>query len=239
MGYVPQLETFVDETFTADSIPLALKNSIIFQHIIDADDTQFDYIIADFPPTGNMLALFEIPQNQIQILLKYSLEMFSLVKNTIRKFKETFRKFNPFSWGKDKSERQELVDDILHMMRELELRGERVTNMMRDKGSLRMVTIAEKPSFEEIKRGAEMSQKYIRVDGIHINKIIPETALDCGFCKIQREIQDKYKDQIIEAFPNKQVWISHQLDREPIGLDGLRALAKEVYGEATIPDILM
>ncbi|MHA1732421.1 MAG: ArsA family ATPase [Promethearchaeota archaeon] len=240
VGLVPQLEKFIDDTFTADSIPLALKNSIIFQHILDAEDRQFDYIVADFPPTGNMLALFEIPENQVQLILKYSLEMFSLVKNAIRNFKNTFRKLNPLNWGRGTSERQELVDDILEMMNELENRGERVTRLLRDRGSLRLVTIAEKPSFEEIKRGAELSKKYISVDGIHINKVIPKaTTESCPFCKAQRDIQDKYKGQIVGAFPDKKVWVSHQLEREPIGIDGLRELAREVYSDGGLEDILL
>ena len=41
---------------------------MFFQKILDAEDItqeiQFDIVIADFPPTGNMIALFEIPEDQ-------------------------------------------------------------------------------------------------------------------------------------------------------------------------------
>ncbi|MHA1525913.1 MAG: ArsA-related P-loop ATPase, partial [Promethearchaeota archaeon] len=39
VGMIPQIKTFVDTTFTADSIPLALKNAMFFQKILDAEDT--------------------------------------------------------------------------------------------------------------------------------------------------------------------------------------------------------
>ena len=35
VGLIPQLETFMDTTFTADSIPLALKNAMFFQEIFN------------------------------------------------------------------------------------------------------------------------------------------------------------------------------------------------------------
>ena len=33
VGFIPQIKTFIDTTFTADSIPLALKNAMFFQKI--------------------------------------------------------------------------------------------------------------------------------------------------------------------------------------------------------------
>ena len=63
VGKIPQIEKFIDTTFTSDSIPLALKNAMFFQKILDAEDVdtqdiKYDIIIADFPPTANMVTLF-------------------------------------------------------------------------------------------------------------------------------------------------------------------------------------
>ena len=83
VGLIPKIKDFIDTTFTADAIPLALKNSMFFQKVLDAEDSiyrdrtadtiNFDIIVADFPPTGNMIALFEIPEDQVKVFLKYSL----------------------------------------------------------------------------------------------------------------------------------------------------------------------
>jgi anion-transporting ArsA/GET3 family ATPase len=222
--------------FQAKSIPLALKNALFFQWLLDAEEFDFNYVIVDMPPTGNMVALFEIPQNQVQVLLKYTLEIFAQVRKVVRPLRKTMKIFNPLSWGKP--EQDALTDDILRMLKELEARGEKVTRMMKEQGSLRLVTIAEKPSYEEIKRAAEMSEPYITLEAVHINKLIPQDALDCEFCATQWKFQQKYLTLIYDAFQTYKIWESHALRVEPIGVDGLNVLAQEIFGDSSLEDIL-
>ncbi len=125
------------------------------------------------------------------------------------------------------------------MVVELEKRGERITELIHKVGSLRLVTIAEKPSFQEIKRARDLTQKYIQLDGIHINMLIPKKhAKKCNFCGQISSIQQNYLSEIKEEFKHLKIWESDKLKEEPIGLDGLRKLAKEVYGESKANDIL-
>lgn len=233
---VPKIEDYVMSQFQAKSIPLALKNALFFQWLLNAEEYDFNYIVADFPPTGNMVALFEIPQNQVQVILKYTLQMFSQIRQALKPLKKTMKILNPFSWGKP--EQRALTDDIVRMLTELEARGERVTRMMKEIGSLRLVTISEKPSFEEIKRAAEMCKPYISLQAVHINKLIPEDALNCDFCATQRVLQQKYLTQIRDTFARYKIWESHALRVEPIGLDGLNVFAQEIYGNTPIGNIL-
>lgn len=242
IGKLPQVETYIDETFTSDSIPLALKNAIFFQKILDSEDInneeiQFDIIVADFPPTGNMVALFEIPEDQAKAMLKYSINFYNSVKDAIRKFSKVIRQIiKPFD---DYEKRRELGKEIFNMMVELEKRGERITQLIHEVGSLRLVTIAEKPSFEEIKRAREMTQKYIHLDGVHINMLIPSKyAKKCNFCGQISSIQHNYLLKIKEEFKHLKIWESDRLKEEPIGLNGLRKLAKEVYKNDNANDIL-
>jgi len=242
IGKLPQVETYIDETFTSDSIPLALKNAMFFQKILDSEDInneeiQFDIIVADFPPTGNMVALFEIPEDQAKAMLKYSINFYNSVKDAIRKFSKVIRQIiKPFD---DYEKRRELGKEIFNMMVELEKRGERITELIHEVGSLRLVTIAEKPSFEEIKRAREMTQKYIHLDGVHINLIIPEKhAKKCDFCKQVSLIQQKYIKDIKIEFKNLRIWESNRLSQEPIGIDGLRKLASEIYKNSKVNEIL-
>lgn len=233
---VPQIEEYVMNQFQAKTIPLALKNALFFQWLLNAEDYDFNYIVADFPPTGNMVALFEIPQNQVQVILKYTLTMFSQIREALKPLKKTMKMFNPFTWGKP--EHVAMTDDIVHMLNDLESRGEKVTRMMKEIGSLRLVTISEKPSYEEIKRAAEMCKPYIPLHAVHINKLIPEDAIDCAFCATQRAIQQKYLSQIRETFSHYKIWESHALRVEPIGVDGLNVFAQEIYGTTPIETIL-
>ncbi len=234
VGNLPQIKTFIDTTFTSDSIPLALKNAMFFQKILDAEDEnvdsiQFDIIIADFPPTANMIALFEIPEDQVKVVLKYSLNFYNSIKGPIRKFSTVLRNIiKPFD---DHEKRRELGKDIFNMIVDLEERGEKITKLIHDIGSLRLVTIAEKPSFEEIKRARDLTKKYIKLEAVHINMLIPEeNAKTCDFCGKIHSLQESYLDRILNEFENLEVWQSRKLKYEPIGLECLRKLAFEIYG---------
>ncbi|MFX0080495.1 MAG: ArsA family ATPase [Candidatus Hodarchaeota archaeon] len=231
IGLIPKLENFMDTTFTADSIPLALKNAMFFQEILDAEgeeSRQFDIIVADFPPTGNMVALFEIPEDQIKVVLKYSLNFYNSIKEAIKNFSKMFRKLiKPFD---DYEKRKELGKEIFQMLVELEKRGERITELIHSIGSLRLVSIAEKPSFEEIKRARDLTKKYIKLEGVHINMITPQSK-KCDFCNNIRSIQLNYVEEIRNEFSNLKIWESNRLEKEPFEFNGLKELAHEVYGE--------
>ena len=250
---ISTLEEFIDKTLTADSIPLSAKNSMFFQRLLDADEIledvgeevdllskmKFDYVIADFPPTGNMIALFDVPQNTIQVLLKYSLETMAQVREFVKGFKKVTKVFNPLSWGRPEDQKNHAVD-VLKALKALEKRGERVTKLMKENGSLRLVSIAEKPSYEEAKRAHELSIKYISVDAIHVNRIIEKKyTAGCEMCNLQRKSQDKYIEAIKGTFNDMKVWLSHRLKNAPIGMDGLMDLADEIYGkDITLDEIL-
>jgi len=247
VGLIPKIKNFIDTTFTSDSIPLALKNSMFFQKLLDAEDSiyrdrtvdtvDFDIIVADFPPTGNMIALFEIPEDQIKVVLKYSLNFYNSIKGTLKGVSKIFQKITkPFS---SDEERRDLSVDILKMLTDLEKRGDRITELIHNVGSLRLVTIAEKPSFEEVKRARDLTKKYISLDGVHINMLIPKDSADnCEFCYKIRTTQMKYLEDINQEFQTLKIWESHKLKNEPIGLEGLRTLAKEVYGDLSAEKIL-
>ncbi|MFX1411641.1 MAG: ArsA family ATPase [Promethearchaeota archaeon] len=240
VGMIPQIEKFIDKTFTADSIPLALKNAMFFQKILDAEDKdsenlQFDIIIADFPPTANMITLFEIPEDQVKVVLKYSLNFYNSIKGAIRNVSKVWRNIiKPFD---DHEKRRELGKEIFNMIVELEKRGERISNLIHSIGSLRLVTIAEKPSFEEIKRARDLTERYIKLEGVHINMIVPKPK-KCEFCDKIHSLQLQYASEIKKEFEKLKIWQSEKLKEEPIGLDGLRTLAHEVYGDITPNEIL-
>ncbi|MFW9782487.1 MAG: ArsA family ATPase [Candidatus Heimdallarchaeota archaeon] len=242
IGSLPQIDKFINTTFTSDSIPLALKNAMFFQKLLDAEDinTQdihFDIIVADFPPTGNMVALFEIPEDQVKVVLKYSLNFYNSIKSAIRNLSKMFRQIiKPFDNGTYEM-RRELGKDIFNMIVELEKRGERISELIHKVGSLRLVTIAERPSFEEVKRARDLTKRYISLHAVHINMITPK-AKRCEFCNILRENQLKFIAEIKEEFKNIKIWESNRLIEEPIGIEGIKKLAVEIYGSAIADDIL-
>ncbi|TFG16971.1 MAG: hypothetical protein EU530_11245 [Promethearchaeota archaeon] len=255
---MPKLEEYFEETFTTKSMTLSMKNALFFQRIIDADDIiddmkeadsaianfdllqkmKFDYIIADFPPTGNMISLFEVPNNTVQVVLKSTLKMFAELKDFFKKIKTAAKLLNPFS--KDITEEQiNRSKEIVAIINDVEKRAERVTKLMKESGSLRLVTIPERPSFEELKRARELTKPYMTLDAVHINRIIPRKYHRCEMCRQIREIQDKYIEAIESDFSDVKIWKSHMLKKEPIGLRGLRKLGDEIFSSKITLDLLI
>jgi len=247
VGLIPQIKDFIDTTFTADSIPLALKNAMFFQKLLDAEDTtyrvpeldqniDFDIIVADFPPTANMISLFDVPEDTVKVVLKYSLNFYNTISHSLKAFSGMLRKMtHPFNINEQ--QKTSVGDQLVNMLNDIEERGERISKLIHDKGTLRLVTIAEKPSFEEIKRARDLTTKYVQLEGVHINMILPEKD-DCDFCSLIRSKQLEYVKEIKKEFHSTKIWESYRLREEPIGLDGLRKLAKEIYGDSNAEKIL-
>ncbi len=282
ISMIPDLDVIITDSLQSKNIPLAMKNSLFFQSIIDAENPMadigekqmrykgidqddstpiearkkipaFDILICDFPPTGNMMALFEVPQDNAQRSMKFSLRVISSVQNSFNSIKKLTKWAKPATWiakgiikderdedhKLDKEEKKNLAQDILDILHDMELRSSRISSIMKGIGSLRLVSIAEKPSFEEVKRAKIMSEPYISIDGLHINRLIPEN--ERGRSKYLDNLynyQEKYQKLIHAEFSELKIWESHLLDHPPIGFEGLMELANNIYDNTQIEDIL-
>ena len=67
--------------------------------------------------------------------------------------------------------------------------------------------------------------------------IIPEPK-HCDFCNKVRSLQLNYTSEIKKEFKKLKIWQSEKLKEEPIGLEGLRKLAREIYDDALADEIL-
>ncbi|MHA1791188.1 MAG: ArsA family ATPase [Promethearchaeota archaeon] len=227
------LEDYINESFSAASIPLAVKNSIFFEEII-TKAAEFDLFVVDMPPTGNMISIFEVPKTSLQLVLKNTLE----TMDKVMQFMGNLRKMNPFRWFKSsRDDQRNLARELLEMLKDLDRRGDLVSNLMKNNSSLRYVTIPERPSFEEIRRASKITNKYVRLDGIVINKINPPNC-SCECCKRETKNQEKYIKLIEDEFSGKKIWKAQKLLDEAIGIDKLLELAKMLYEDQTYEDIL-
>jgi arsenite-transporting ATPase len=286
LNIIPELEEIIEEAVQSENIPLAMKNSLFFQSILDAenpmadigeerltykaigqtDDTPyaersiippFDIIVCDFPPTGNMIALFELPADSTRRLMKISLKTSASITKHINQLRKISRFFKPATWlakkqisnmgneniskdhQLDPDEKRNLAQEILDILRDMEKRSKKIAHLMKNKGSLRLVSIPEKPSFEEAKRARILSSPYISVDAVHINRIIPQE--EQGQSPYLDQIiknQEKYQIEITRAFSDLKIWESPLLRNPPMGIQGLLELAKVVYFETSIDEIL-
>ncbi len=279
LSSIPELKNFINTSFKGQNLPLALKNSLFFQSIVDAENPmkgieekkilvkmrdengedfnipKFDYIVADFPPTGNMIALFEIPMDPSQQLLRYSLQLGSSMQEYINKLKSVGKLLNPAKWlfkkkmdisdqrddthKLDREGKKNLAQDILDILREIDERGSRIKEIFDNYGSLRLVSIAEKPSLEEAKSARKLSEPFISVDSLHLNRLIPlEEEGKSEYLDGLLKSQKKYTKLTEESFNDVKVWKSRLLNKEPIGMEGLLRLAKEIYGDASVEEII-
>ncbi len=282
IAMIPDLGSIISEAVEGDNIPLALKNSLFFQSIIDAENPleqigekqmrykglsqtgeipyeerqvipEFDIIVCDFPPTGNMIALFEIPTDATQQMMRLTLKMLSSIQSSFNKLKKLTKWVKPATWmankivGDDRSEdsqlnkdeQKNLAQEILDIVIDMEHRSKRISRLMKWLGSLRLVSIAEKPSYEESKRARDLSLPFVSVDAIHINRLIPESERgNSSYLDNILNNQVIYQKAIREDFQEQKVWESHLLDTPPIGLEGLLKLADEIYGDTPVWDIL-
>ncbi len=230
---ITNLEQYIEESFSAASIPLAVKNSIFFEEIITKSDS-YDLFVVDMPPTGNMISIFEIPKTTIQVFLKSTLE----TMDKVMEFMQTIRKFNPVYWFKPVSEkRRNIAKELVQMLRELDARGDKIMKLLKYNSSLRFVTIPERPSFEEIKRAAQIVGKYTRLDGVVVNKIIHD-GIECNFCQREAQNQKKYIKLIEDTFQGKKIWKGYKMDDEAIGMDKMLEFGRMIYQAQNFNDIV-
>ena len=69
------------------------------------------------------------------------------------------------------------------------------------------------------------------VDGVVVNRVLPDTITDPYFARWQ-DIQETHLETIEDAFQEVSVMRLRLFDDEMVGLDRLRELAAELYGEA-------
>lgn len=139
----------------------------------------------------------------------------------------------------EKEEQKNLAQDILDIMKEMEYRSRRISALMKNLGSLRIVSIPEKPSYEEAKRARDLSLNYIHVDGIHVNRLIPKDQK--GKSSYLDKIilnQEKFRKKIHKDFQDIKIWESNLLQDPPVGIEGLEILAQNIYVNSTLTDIL-
>ncbi len=231
------LEDYIEESFSAASIPLAVKNSIFFEQILDTEN-DYDLFVVDMPPTGNMISIFEVPKTTMQVFLKSTLE----TMDKVLEFVAAMRKMNPINWFRPgaNERRKNQAAELLGMLKELDRRNDRVMRLLKTMSSLRFVTIAERPSYEEIRRAADLVKKYVPLDGVVINKLNPDGIVDCKFCATETVHQKKYVKKIEEDehFKEKKIWRTWRIVDEVIGIEKLEAFAKSLYKDETFETIV-
>lgn len=179
----------------------------------------FDAIIIDCAPTGETLALLSFPE-----LLRWWMEkLFPLKKKAIKvvgPVAESLLKI-PMPSG-------QVMDEIDNMYYQLDEMKKLFSN--REITSIRIVVNPEKMVIKEAQRSFTYLNIYdFNVDAIVVNRVIPENVKDDYF-KVWKDIQKKYREEIIESFTPIPIYYAPLFETEVVGMRMLERMSEEVFG---------
>ncbi|WP_049043028.1 ArsA family ATPase [Clostridium sporogenes] len=173
----------------------------------------YDLIIVDCAPTGETLSLLKFPE-----LLSWYMEKFFPIGKVALK---VLRPISKAVFKIDMPDKKAMND-----IEKLYINLIRLQELLKDREicSIRLVTIPEKMVVEETKRNYMYLNLYnFNVDGLYINRIIPE-EVDNSFFTEWKSVQKLHLEQLKSVFidiPNFQIkWYESDIN----GLEGLNRI---------------
>lgn len=193
------------------------------------DGSGFDLLVVDCAPTGETLRLLSLPET-FGWFIKFirNVEKY-MVKPMIRPLSKRVKKLDDFVAPEEVYEK---VDNLFSST-------EGIIDLLADgtKTTMRLVMNPEKMVIKESMRALTYLNLYgITVDRITINRVMPDQSPDPYFQK-WRAIQQKYIEQIQDAFAPIPIAEVPLFDDEVVGIDMLRRVGEKVYGDENPLDI--
>ena len=193
------------------------------------EQNEYDLLVVDCAPTGETLRLLSLPETfGWFIKMIRNVEKF-MVKPVIRPLAKKVNKINDFVAPVEVYEK---VDNLFSST-------EGIIDLLADgsKTTMRLVMNPEKMVIKESMRALTYLNLYgITVDRITINRVMPDQSPDPYFQK-WRGIQQKYIEQIEEAFAPIPIAEVPLFDDEVVGLDMLRRVGEKVYADQNPLDV--
>ncbi len=193
------------------------------------EQKDFDLLVVDCAPTGETLRLLSLPET-FGWFIKFirNVEKY-MVKPMIRPLSKRVKKLDDFVAPEEVYEK---VDNLFSST-------EGIIELLADgtKTTMRLVMNPEKMVIKESMRALTYLNLYgITVDRITINRVMPDQSPDPYFQK-WRAIQQKYIEQIRDAFAPIPIAEVPLFDDEVVGIAMLRRVGEKVYGDENPLDI--
>jgi len=181
-------------------------------------EERFDVIVIDCAPTGETLALLSFPE-----MLRWWMEkLFPIKKKAIKVIGPVVGPI--FGIPMPSNQVMDEIDNMYYQLDEMK----RIFSD-RDITSIRIVVNPEKMVIKEAQRSFTYLNIYdFNVDAIVVNKVIPDSVTDDYF-KVWKDIQKKYKTDIIESFTPIPIYYAPLFETEVVGIDMLNRMAEEVF----------
>ena len=131
------------------------------------------------------------------------------------------------------------LNDMFRELRKIQKHGDTVHEMLKKYLSLRLVAIPEKAAVNETLRALVDLKKYYEPNAVYINKIISEKDIqNNAFLKGKRAEQMTRIAELKEKVPNKKIFEIELKMNEPINLEGLKKISRDIYKNLTLEEVL-
>jgi arsenite-transporting ATPase len=184
-------------------------------------EREFDLVIIDSAPTGETLKLLALP-----VIGQWWMErVFPLSKGLARAMSPLVRMLTRRPPGEQEqvhAEAQDLYATLLS-----------IHSVLSDPevASIRLVVNPEHMVMQESLRAYTSLNLFgYATDAVIVNRVLPHESAGPLF-EEYLPIQEKYLREIKEAFAGLEVFVVPHLGKEALGLDALRTLGRELYGE--------
>jgi len=174
---------------------------------------EYQVIVWDTAPAGGTLSLLHI-QETFYTHMREAAKLYIRIKDTLESLT-----------GKRKR-------DPLKIIGEWEELARKVLDMVRSENTkLYLVTIPEGLSVSQTDRIAEDFEKFqIRLSGVIINNVIPDSIGGGALLQQRRRIQEEYIEYLEEAYRDKTLLRLYLQEYEVKGLEALERIKKQLYG---------
>jgi arsenite-transporting ATPase len=184
------------------------------------DSDAYDLLVIDCAPTAETLRLLSLPE----VMNWYIERIFPVERRVVKTIRPLLTKLTSMPIADDK-----IFAAIERLHRNLD--GVRRIMTNEKVSSVRLVVNPEAMVIAEARRTyTYLSLFGYRVDGVVVNRIIPDTVTDPYFGK-WKEIQQKHLATIHESFDPVPILQARLFDREMVGVENLAEMGEEVYGE--------
>lgn len=183
-----------------------------------ARDGNFDRVIIDAAPTGETIRLLTMPDT-FRWYAAHAMRLEGPLTKALRPFAGRLLQ-GPA--------------EILNALERLDAGAQELRLVLSDPEvtSYRVVVQPEKMVVREAQRAVSYLGLFnYPVDGVIINRVLPEDVNEGEFYRQRREIQQKYMRYIEDTFRPIPLWTAPYYSHEVVGLEALALLAHDCFGE--------
>lgn len=187
----------------------------------------YDLIVVDCAPTAETLRLLSLPE----VLSWYMEKMFPIGRRVAKVVRPVLTKVTSLPMADDK---------VFEAVARFYERIEGIREILADPEvtSARLVMNPEKMVIAEARRTYTYLGLFgYAVDAAVVNRVLPDTITDPYF-KRWREIQDGHLQSVEEGFADVDIRKLRLFDEEMVGVDKLRLVGEELYGDRDPTDRL-